>query len=290
MISQSDDQKTNFTPSPDGTRMPILPLRDIVVFPHMIVPLFVGREKSIEALSSVMDGDKRVMLLTQKDIDEVQPQTDDLFTVGTVAQILQLLKLPDGTVKVLIEGLHRAEAKNINDGEPYFMADIHALDEDHSKAQGEDIDGLRRTVLNALESYAKLNKKIPSDTINTLQQMEDDSKLADTLAAHLPIKIPQKQDVLTILSPYQRLEKLFTYMEEELELLQVENKIRKRVKTQMDKNQRDYFLNEQIKAIQKELNDGDDNQTDVKELEEKIKATNFSKEAKEKAESELKKL
>jgi ATP-dependent Lon protease len=289
MVSQDNEPKATLTPIADGTRLPVLPLRDIVVFPHMIVPLFVGREKSIEALSSVMDGNKRVMLLTQKDIDQLEPESDDLFTVGTVAHILQLLKLPDGTVKVLIEGLHRAEAQDINDGNPYFTAAVHAL-EDEDAPQNDDASAMRRTVLNALESYTKLNKKIPSDTIATLQQMDDDSKLADTLAAHLPIKIPQKQDILSLLSPYARLEKLFSYMEEELELLQVENKIRKRVKTQMEKNQRDYFLNEQIKAIQKELNEGDETQGDVKELEEKIKATPLSKDAREKADSELKKL
>lgn len=276
----------------ESARLPVLPLRDIVVFPHMIVPLFVGRDKSIQALESVMKGDKKVMLLTQKDIDQVQPEAGDLYTVGTVAHILQLLKLSDGTVKVLIEGLHRAEAKDLNDGEPFFTAVVDTLPDAEGNAD-EDMDALRRAALSAVESYAKLNKKIPADTLNTLQQMDDDSKLADTLAAHLPIKITQKQQVLEILSPFQRLEKLFTYMEEELELLQVEQKIRKRVKTQMEKNQRDYFLNEQIKAIQKELNEGgDDNASDLKEIEEKIKllAGSMPAEAHKKAMDELKKL
>lgn len=278
--------------SSESARLPVLPLRDIVVFPHMIVPLFVGRDKSIQALESVMKGDKKVMLLTQKDIDQVQPEAGDLYTIGTVAHILQLLKLSDGTVKVLIEGLHRAEARNLNDGEPFFTADVDNLADTEGNAE-DDMDALRRAALSAVESYAKLNKKIPADTLNTLQQMDDDSKLADTLAAHLPIKITQKQQVLEILSPFQRLEKLFTYMEEELELLQVEQKIRKRVKTQMEKNQRDYFLNEQIKAIQKELNEGgDDNASDLKEIEDKIKllAGSMPAEAHKKAMDELKKL
>ncbi len=272
-------------------RIPVLPLRDIVVFPHMIVPLFVGREKSIQALESVMKGDKKVMLLTQKDIDQVQPEADDLYRVGTVAHILQLLKLSDGTVKVLIEGLHRAEARDLNNGEPFFTAQISALSDDAANPD-EDIDALRRAALNAVESYAKLNKKIPADTLTTLQQMDDEAKLADTLAAHLPLKIPQKQQVLELKTPFSRLEKLFTFMEEELELLQVEQKIRKRVKTQMEKNQRDYFLNEQIKAIQKELNEGDDNSTDLKELEDKIKnlAGVMPEEVKKKAADEFKKL
>ena len=215
-------------------RFPVLPLRDIVVFPHMIVPLFVGREKSIQALESVMKGDKKVMLLTQKDIDLVQPEAKDLYTTGTIAHILQLLKLSDGTVKVLIEGLHRAEARDLNDGEPFFTAQVSALPDTENKPD-DDMDAMRRGAMSALENYAKLNKKIPADTLTTLQTMEDDSKLADTLAAHLPLKIPQKQTVLEILSPFGRLEKLFTFMEEELELLQVEQKIRKRVKTQMEK-------------------------------------------------------
>ncbi|QND52673.1 endopeptidase La [Phyllobacterium sp. 628] len=266
----------------------VLPLRDIVVFPHMIVPLFVGREKSIRALEEVMGVDKQILLATQKNAADDDPQADAIYNIGTIANVLQLLKLPDGTVKVLVEGIARAEITSFSEREDYHEANAVTL-----KEPAEDpveIEALARSVVSDFENYVKLNKKISPEVVGAAGQIEDYSKLADTVASHLAIKIPEKQDMLSILSVRARLEKAMSFMESEISVLQVEKRIRSRVKRQMEKTQREYYLNEQMKAIQKELGDGEDGRDEAAELEERIKKTKFSKEAREKANQELKKL
>jgi len=267
--------------------LPVLPLRDIVVFPHMIVPLFVGRDKSIAALEEVMQADKKILLAAQKDANDDDPSTDSIYEIGTIATVMQLLKLPDGTVKVLVEGETRAKIEKFTDRQDYFEA---IVDELHDvKSDPDETEALARTVSSHFESYVKLNKKIPAETIASVGKIEDSAKLADTIAAHLAIKIADKQELLEGPSVTARLEKIYALMEGEISVLQVEKKIRSRVKRQMEKTQREYYLNEQMKAIQKELGDGDE-RDELGELEEKINKTRFSKEAKEKAENELKKL
>jgi ATP-dependent Lon protease len=266
---------------------PVLPLRDIVVFPHMIVPLFVGREKSIKALEEVMRSDTFILLATQKNASDDDPATDAIYTVGTLASVLQLLKLPDGTVKVLVEGAARAEVKQYTDREEYFEAQAAVL----ADASGDQVEAeaLARSVVNEFEGYVKLNKKVSPEVVGVVQQIEDYAKLADTVASHLAVKIPDKQLILEIPTVTQRLEKVLGLMESEISVLQVEKRIRTRVKRQMEKTQREYYLNEQMKAIQKELGD-EDGKDELAELEEKIKRTKLSKEAREKAQHEIKKL
>jgi ATP-dependent Lon protease len=266
---------------------PVLPLRDIVVFPHMIVPLFVGREKSIKALEEVMRSDTFILLATQKNASDDEPATDAIFKIGTLASVLQLLKLPDGTVKVLVEGATRAEVKQYTDREEYFEAEAVVL----ADTAGDQVEAeaLARSVVNEFEGYVKLNKKVSPEVVGVVQQIEDYAKLADTVASHLAVKIPDKQLILETPSVTERLEKVLGLMESEISVLQVEKRIRTRVKRQMEKTQREYYLNEQMKAIQKELGD-EDGKDELAELEEKIKRTKFSKEAREKAQHELKKL
>ncbi|MDX2306789.1 MAG: endopeptidase La [Hyphomicrobium sp.] len=266
---------------------PVLPLRDIVVFPYMIVPLFVGREKSINALSEVMNADKHILLAAQKNAGDDDPAADAIYEVGTLASVLQLLKLPDGTVKVLVEGVSRAKIKRYTDNPDFFEAEVERIQE--SEGSKEEIEALARSAVSQFENYVKLNKKISPEVLGTVAQIEDYSKLADTVASHLAIKIADKQDILETTVVSERLEKVYTLMESEISVLQVEKRIRSRVKRQMEKTQREYYLNEQMKAIQKELGDNDE-RDDIAEFEEKIENTKLSKEAKDKALAELKKL
>ena len=267
---------------------PVLPLRDIVVFPQMIVPLFVGREKSVKALEEVMRGDKRIFLLSQKNPADDDPARDDLYEVGTLANVLQLLKLPDGTVKVLVEGKERAEIDQFTDKADYLEATVRQLDEQN--AESEEARGLMRTVVSQFEQYVRLNKKIAPEVLVGLNQITEASKLADTVASHLGLKIADKQQLLATTDVAKRLEMVFGFMEGEIGVLQVEKKIRSRVKRQMEKTQREYYLNEQLKAIQRELGEADEGKDEASELEERIKKTKLSKEARDKAMAELKKL
>lgn len=267
---------------------PVLALRDIVVFPHMIVPLFVGREKSIRALEEALKKDKRIILVTQKNANIDDPLTKDIFNHGVMGTILQLLKLPDGTVKVLVEGGQRVNVLEYLPGKEYFQARAQILDD--AKGKADDIDALLRTVVSQFEQYVKLNKKLPADLFASIAQIDDASHLADTVASHLTLKLADKQSLLEALDVSKRLEKLFTLMEGEIDVLQVEKRIRNRVKRQMEKTQREYYLNEQMKAIQKELGEGEEGKDELSEIEERIKAAGLSKEAKEKALAELKKL
>jgi ATP-dependent Lon protease len=271
--------------------LPVLPLRDIVVFPHMIVPLFVGREKSIKALEEVMREDKRIMLVAQKNPGDDDPAVDTIYEIGTLAQVLQLLKLPDGTVKVLVEGTERARVERFTDRADFFEAEISLLPST-TKAD-TDADALARSAVTQFESYVKLNKKVPQEVLATIGQITDHAKLADTIAAHLAVKISDKQTLLETLSIEERFEKAFGFMEGEISVLQVEKRIRGRVKRQMEKTQREYYLNEQMKAIQKELGDGNGGEgekSEVEELEKRVADTKFTKEARERAEAEIKKL
>ncbi|NNE22618.1 MAG: endopeptidase La [Rhizobiales bacterium] len=271
-----------------GGIFPVLPLRDIVVFPHMIVPLFVGREKSIKALEEVMREDKRILLAAQRDAADDDPDPDSIYKVGTVASVLQLLRLPDGTVKVLVEGNERARISEFTDREDYYEAHADLLPAENFEDDGE-IEALARTVVSQFASYVKLNKKVPQEAIESIGQIEDYAKLADSVAAHLAIKIAEKQELLEIASVTERLEKVYALMESEISVLQVEKRIRSRVKRQMEKTQREYYLNEQMKAIQKELGDGEE-KDEIGELEERVAKTKLSKEAREKADAELRKL
>jgi ATP-dependent Lon protease len=271
-----------------GSLYPVLPLRDIVVFPHMIVPLFVGREKSVRALEDVMKEDKQILLVTQKNAAQDDPTTADIYSVGTVGTVLQLLKLPDGTVKVLVEGGQRARILRFAENENFFQAYAEPIAE--KPGDNQEIEALARTVVSQFEQYIKLNKKIPPEVLVSINQIEDSGKLADTVASHLALKIPEKQELLETELVSERLEKVFGYMEGEIGVLQVEKRIRNRVKRQMEKTQREYYLNEQLKAIQKELGEGEDGRDEMAELEEKINKTKFSKEAHDKAIAEVKKL
>jgi ATP-dependent Lon protease len=278
--------KTTATETATET-LPVLPLRDIVVFPHMIVPLFVGREKSIKALEEVMREDKRILLVAQRNPADDDPSIDAIYDVGTLAQVLQLLKLPDGTVKVLVEGTERAKVERFTDHANYFEAEVKLLPSLNTNEA--ETEALARTAISQFESYVKLNKKVPQEILATLGQITDYAKLSDTIAAHLAIKIAEKQEILEMQSVQERLEKAFALMEGEISVLQVEKRIRSRVKRQMEKTQREYYLNEQMKAIQKELGDGEE-RDEVGELEQRIKDTKFSKEARERADAEIKKL
>ncbi|MCB9991380.1 MAG: endopeptidase La [Rhodospirillales bacterium] len=267
--------------------LPVLPLRDIVVFPHMIVPLFVGREKSVKALEHVMQENKQILLVTQKSPTDDDPGPDALYEIGTLGTILQLLKLPDGTVKVLVEGSRRVMAKRIEEKDDYLQAVVTDIKDE--TLINDELEALARAVATEFEQYVKLNKKIPPEVIVSINQIEEPPKLADTIAAHLALKIEEKQELLALANTADRLEKIYALMEGEIGVLQVEKRVRNRVKRQMEKTQREYYLNEQMKAIQKELGDGD-GYDELEELDKKIKDTKLSKEAKEKAEHELKKL
>jgi ATP-dependent Lon protease len=274
--------------SPQNKTVAVLPLRDVVVFPNMVIPLFVGREKSIVALDRAMDSGKEILLLAQKDAADDDPGKDDLYSIGTMASILQLLKLPDGTVKVLVEGGERTRAVVFTETDECFMAiperiEIEAISDD-------EVDVLMRTVISSFEQYVKLNNKIPPEVLNSLSGIEEPGRLADTIAAHLSQKLEEKQQILEVSSESERLEHILGVMEAEIDLLQVEKRIRGRVKKQMEKSQREYYLNEQMKAIQKELGDMDETPNELDELAKKIAEAGMTKEAREKADSELKKL
>ena len=268
---------------------PVLPLRDIVVFPYMIVPLFVGREKSVRALEDVMNKDKQIVLVTQREANEENPTEGDLFSVGTLGTVLQLLKLPDGSIKVLVEGHQRVEITSFAENDSYLEAEIKDIDNIQSSDEIE-IEALGRTTLQQFEQYIKLNKKIPSEVMVSFGQIEDAGKLADSISSHLVVTIAHKQELLELLDVGDRLERIGELMREEIGVMKVERRIRNRVKRQMEKSQRDYYLNEQIKAIQKELGDGEDGSNEITELEDRAKKTKLSKEAKEKVNAELKKL
>ena len=270
----------------------MLPLRDVVVFPHMVIPLFVGRSKSIKALESAMESERRIMLVAQKTASKDEPAVGDMFDVGCVSTILQMLKLPDGTVKVLVEGHQRAHVNKISDLETHFVAQLTPVEATDPQAPGDassELEALRRAVMQQFDQYVKLNKKIPPEILTSIVSIDDAGRLADTIAAHLPLKLENKQAVLALSDVRQRLENLFEQIEREVDILNVDKKIRGRVKRQMEKNQRDFYLNEQVKAIQKELGDGDDG-ADIEEIEKKIKAAKMPAEALKKAEGELKKL
>lgn len=272
---------------PDPITLPLLPLRDVVVFPHMVIPLFVGRPKSIKALEAAMEAGRQIMLVAQKAAGKDEPKPDDMFETGCVSSILQMLKLPDGTVKVLVEGMQRATTQSIDDSGEHFTAVVTPVP---VPDQGSpEIEALRRAVTQQFDQYVKLNKKIPPEILTSIAGIDDAGRLADTIAAHLPLKLENKQLVLDMVPVDKRLEKLLELLEHEVDILQVEKRIRGRVKRQMEKSQREYYLNEQVKAIQKELGEGEEG-ADLEELEKKIAAARMSKEARKKAESELKKL
>jgi ATP-dependent Lon protease len=273
---------------PTDALFPVLPLRDIVVFPYMIVPLFVGRDKSVRALEDVMKNDKQVLLVTQKNASDDDPAKEDIYTIGTIGTVLQLLKLPDGTVKVLVEGSQRARITHYAENPDFFEAYAEVIEEGDSSSS--ELQALGRAVVSQFEQYIKLNKKIPAEVLISINQIDDTAKLADTVAQHLTLKIHEKQDLLEIEDIGERLERIYAFMEGEISVLQVEKKIRGRVKRQMEKTQREYYLNEQMKAIQKELGESEDGKDEISELEERLNATKFSKEAREKATAELKKL
>ena len=268
--------------------LPLLPLRDVVVFPHMVIPLFVGRPKSIKALEAAMAAERRIMLVAQKAAAKDEPAVGDMFEVGCVSTILQMLKLPDGTVKVLVEGQQRAKVDGVEDGESHFTAHITPI-EIGAVESGSEVEALRRAVMQQFDQYVKLNKKIPPEILTSIASIDDPGRLADTIAAHLPLKLENKQIVLDLSDVKERLSNLFEQLEREVDILNVDKKIRGRVKRQMEKNQRDFYLNEQVKAIQKELGEGEEG-ADIEEIEKKIKAARMPQEARKKAESELKKL
>lgn len=286
---------SGYTPlPPTELDLPLLPLRDVVVFPHMVIPLFVGRPKSIKALESAMESDRRIMLVAQKAAAKDDPLVSDMFDVGCISTILQMLKLPDGTVKVLVEGHQRAQVNEIKEGELHFSANVTPLvindqKSDDSKNSQNEVEALRRALMQQFDQYVKLNKKIPPEILTSIASIDDAGRLADTIAAHLPLKLDAKQGVLRLASVKDRLENLFEQIEREVDVLNVDKKIRGRVKRQMEKNQRDFYLNEQVKAIQKELGEGEDG-ADIEEIEKKIKSAKMPPEALKKAESEFKKL
>ncbi len=274
----------------DPIDLPLLPLRDVVVFPHMVIPLFVGRPKSIKALEAAMESERRIMLVAQKAAAKDEPSVADMFEVGCVSTILQMLKLPDGTVKVLVEGQQRARVKHIEDGESHFSATVTPVAAMAvAEQKSSEIEALRRAVMQQFDQYVKLNKKIPPEILTSISSIDDPGRLADTIAAHLPLKLDNKQVVLDLADVKDRLENLFEQIEREVDILNVDKKIRGRVKRQMEKNQRDFYLNEQVKAIQKELGEGEEG-ADIEEIEKKIKAARMPKDARKKADAELKKL
>ncbi|PKO33544.1 MAG: endopeptidase La [Betaproteobacteria bacterium HGW-Betaproteobacteria-7] len=272
---------------PETVELPLLPLRDVVVFPHMVIPLFVGRPKSIKALEMAMEAGKNILLVAQKSAAKDEPEPEDLYRIGCLANILQMLKLPDGTVKVLVEGTQRARVESIEVQSSVFMAT--ALPLPQAAVEDHEIEAMRRAVVAQFDQFVKLNKKIPPEVLSSIAGIEDAGRLADTIAAHLPLKLEQKQEVLEMESIRERIDRLLSQLESEIDILQVEKRIRGRVKRQMEKSQREYYLNEQVKAIQKELGEGEDG-ADLEELDKKIKAAGMSKEGLAKAQGELKKL
>ncbi len=273
--------------SPEVVQLPLLPLRDVVVFPHMVIPLFVGRPKSIKAMEIAMEAGKSILLVAQKSAAKDEPSDDDLYKIGCISNILQMLKLPDGTVKVLVEGSQRARIQGIEDARTHYTAGALAVA--HDSSDNTEVEAMRRALIAQFDQYVKLNKKIPPEILTSLIGIEEAGRLADTIAAHLPLKLEQKQEVLEMFDVKQRLEHLLSQLETEIDILQVEKRIRGRVKRQMEKSQREYYLNEQVKAIQKELGEGEDG-ADLEEMDKRLKAARLPKEAKKKADAELKKL
>jgi ATP-dependent Lon protease len=271
----------------EQTELPLLPLRDVVVFPHMVIPLFVGRPKSIKALESAMEEGKHILLVAQKSAAKDEPAVEDLYSIGCIANILQMLKLPDGTIKVLVEGVRRARIDAVEDQRQLFVAKVTPIPV--PAVENNELEAMRRAIIAQFDQYVKLNKKIPPEILSSLAGIEEAGRLADTIAAHLPLKLEQKQDVLEMFDTAERLEKLLAQLETELDILQVEKRIRGRVKRQMEKSQREYYLNEQVKAIQKELGEGEEG-ADLEEMDKKIKAAGMPKDALAKAEAEFKKL
>ena len=271
----------------EAMELPLLPLRDVVVFPHMVIPLFVGRPKSIKALESAMEDGKSILLVAQKSAAKDEPAVEDLYDIGCIANILQMLKLPDGTIKVLVEGVQRARIERVEDIRSLFVASVRPVPV--AEAPSHELEAMRRAIIAQFDQYVKLNKKIPPEILSSLAGIEEAGRLADTIAAHLPLKLEQKQEVLEMFDTAERLEKLLSQLEGELDILQVEKRIRGRVKRQMEKSQREYYLNEQVKAIQKELGEGEEG-ADLEEMDKKIKAAGMPKEALAKAEAEFKKL
>jgi len=271
----------------DSRVLPLLPLRDVVVFPHMVIPLFLGRPKSIKALEAAMEEGKNVVLVAQKSAAKDEPNPEDLYDVGTVSTILQMLKLPDGTVKVLVEGVQRARIERVLTDKANFEAEIELIAAE--EPDSTEVEAMRRTLLAQFDQYVKLNKKIPPEVLTSLSGIDGAGRLSDTIAAHLPLKLEQKQQILEMFHVGRRLEQLLQLLETEIDIMQVEKRIRGRVKRQMEKSQREYYLNEQVKAIQKELGDSEEG-ADLDELEKKIKSAHMPKEARVKAEAELKKL
>jgi len=285
MATATDQNDLN----PHATEVPVLPLRDVVVYPHMVIPLFVGREKSIKALDAAMQDNKQILLVAQKSADIDEPTVDDVHEIGTMATILQLLKLPDGTIKVLVEGVQRAEIKNLRDGDEFFVAGYTLL-ENEVAIDDKELEILSRSILGAFDQYVKLNKKVPAEILTSLSGIDEPSRMSDTIAAHMSLKLDEKQKILEIIDVHQRLEYLMKLIDGEIDLLQIEKRIRGRVKQQMEKSQREYYLNEQMKAIQKELGDMEDAPNEIEELEQRVEKAGMPKEAKKKAMNELNKL
>ena len=275
-------------PESNSDIYPLLPLRDIVVFPSMVVPLFVGREKSVQALEEVVRREGKILLVTQKNGGVDDPKEKDLYEMGTIGSILQLLRLPDGTVKVLVEGTTRAKVTEYIKNEDFFQVVAETVDDKNS--DDNEVEAIYRTVLSQFEQYVKLNKKVQPETLSTVSKITQPALLADTIAAHMSVDIEEKQKILEMVNVYERLEHIFGLMESEIAVLNTERRIRSRVKRQMEKTQREYYLNEQMKAIQKELGEGEDGRDELSEIEDKIKKLKLSKEAREKATAELKKL
>ena len=274
-------------PAADAVQYPLLPLRDVVVFPHMVIPLFVGRPKSIKAMETAMEAGKSILLVAQRTAAKDDPGPQDMYEIGCVSGILQMLKLPDGTVKVLVEGGTRARIGQVIDLRTHWVAEASAVPVE--PAQPADVEAMRRALLSAFDQYVKLNKKIPPEILTSLAGIDDAGRLADTVAAHLPLKLEQKQQVLEMFDVKARLEHLLSQLETEIDILQVEKRIRGRVKRQMEKSQREYYLNEQVKAIQKELGEGEEG-ADLEEMEKRVRRAHMPKDARRKAEGELKKL
>jgi ATP-dependent Lon protease len=268
--------------------MPLLPLRDIVVFPTMVVPLFVGRSKSIKALEEAAASGRELFLAAQRSASKDEPGEEDIFRVGTLGSIIQLLRLPDQTVKVLVEGRARARVKRIAQSEPFFTADIEVLDE--GEGRGAEVEALVRSVHQTFDNYVKLNKKVPAEVLQSVSQIQAAGKLADTIATHLNLKLEDRQRLLELADPGKRIEEVFALMQAEIEVLEVEKRIRGRVKKQMERSQKEYYLNEQMRAIQKELGEKDDLKNEIQELEEQLKAKKMPDEARDRTEKEIRKL
>ncbi len=285
-MASTKDPEANITQS---SEVPVLPLRDVVVYPHMVIPLFVGREKSIQALDAAMQNSKQILLVAQKSADIDDPNIDDVHEIGTLATILQLLKLPDGTIKVLVEGSQRVHIEGMKESGDFFVAGYRLLSDEVAKDDPE-LEILSRSTLGVFDQYVKLNKKVPAEILTSLAGIDEPSRLSDTIAAHMSLKLDEKQKILEISNVQERLEYIMKLIDGEIDMLQMEKRIRGRVKQQMEKSQREYYLNEQMKAIQKELGDMEDTPKEVEELEQRIAKSGMSKEARKKADSELRKL